>query len=374
MKKKHVTAGLMFLLLGGVYLFWGFNPMAGAAQSSPVPTASQSALKTPAAKAKPLPSVRIETLTRQPMRKTLSQTGTVVATRTARMASPGEGPVAACQGFDCMVREGDRVTKGQSLMRIGRNKSAEALLSAAKQSLMERETDLQRVTELVNGGAVPGAQLDIARSATENARAQYTKALESTGDYEITAPWEGIVAKVHVAEGDYVAPRTTLLELFDPRSLVVQFAVPEAQAIEVRRGLSLKIQFDAYPGKSFAAQVSRVYPQLDGRLRTRTLEATLEDPLPMIPGMFARIELVLAEFPQALTVPVEAILSSLEKEALVFVVEEGKAHKRKVQLGIEAQGRVQVLKGLQAGEKVVVAGYETLKEGATVQLLTETSR
>jgi len=374
MKQRPLIIGLLLLLLGVGHIFSGASPLVAAAETNALPTTPQPAAKVPAAKGKPLPSVRVETLKPQPMRKTLNQTGNVTATRTARMASPGEGPVAACPGFDCMVREGDRVTKGQSLMRIGRNKTAEALLAAAKQTLAEHETELLRMTQLVEGGAVPGAQLDIARSATENARAQYAKALESADDYEIIAPWDGIVAMVHVTEGDYVAPRATLLELFDPNSLVVQFAVAEAQAIEVRRGLSLKIQFDAYPGKNFAAQVSRVYPQLDGRLRTRTLEATLQDPLPMIPGMFARIELVLAEFPQTLSVPVEAILYNPEEQALVFVVEEGKAHKREVQLGIEDQGRMQVVKGLHTGEQVVVAGYEKLKEGAAVKVLTEQSR
>ena len=317
--------------------------------------------------AKPLPAVRVEIVAPRPLSKTVALTGAVAPTRTARLASPGEGPVEACARATCMVREGDRVSQGQVLIQISRNKSAQAQLTAARQALKEQETELQRITQLVEGGAVPGAQLDAARSKYENARAQLAKAEESAGDYLIEAPWTGIVSKVFVTEGDYVAPRAPLVEIFDPASLVVRFSVPETQSTEVREGLPVEVRLDAHTGKTFPGTISRVYPGLNEKTRTRTVEATLTDPVGLLPGMFARIQVLLARIPEAVTVPAHSLVPTSDGGYAAFVLEAGKAMRRNLKIGREIDGRVHVLFGLQAGDRVIVAGHEKLKDGAAVK-------
>jgi membrane fusion protein (multidrug efflux system) len=319
-------------------------------------------------------AVRVEIVAPRRLVNTLALTGVVTPTRTARMASPGEGPVLACPTASCLVREGDRVKEGELLLRIGRNKTAEAQLAASEQTLKESEAELRRIEQLVEVGAIPGAQLDGARSAYENARAQRAKAMENTLDYSVSAPWNGIVSKVHVAEGDYVVPRAPLIEIFDPQSLVVQFAVPEALSTAVRSGQRVTVQLDAYPGQHLNGAITRVYPELDKQMHTRTVEATLSNDISLLPGMFARIQVLLAEYPDALSVPPEAILTTPQQQALVFVVEEGQARQRLVQPGIEDQGRVQIVSGLKTGDQVVIAGYEKLKDGTAVQIRGEQSR
>lgn len=333
------------------------------------PKEQPQAVKSATANEKPkrLPTVVTETVNSTAISKTLAITGTVTPTRTARIASPAEGPVETCKSRNCLVREGDQVKQDQILLRIGRNKTAEAQVTAARQALQEQELELQRLEKLVQAGAIPGAELDAARSKHENARAQFTKSVESNEDFLVAAPWSGVVAKVNVAEGDYVAPRAALIEIFDPQTLVVQFAVPEARSTEVREGMAVRVQLDAHPGKSFRGTISRVYPQLDAKLRTRTVEATLSDKVELIPGMFARIEVLLAEIADTVTVPVEAVSVTPKGEKVVFVLQDGKAHSQKVQTGVEDGGRVQLVAGIQPGAQVVVKGNENLKDGAEVK-------
>lgn len=318
---------------------------------------------------KSLPTVRVETVATQPLSKTLALTGAVTPIRKARLASPGEGPVEVPTSASCMVREGDRVEKGQVLLQISRDKSAQAQLTAAAQGLKEQEAELQRIIQLVQAGAVPGAQLDAARSKCENARAQLAKAEESASDYQVAAPWSGVVSKVFVAEGDYVAPRTPLIEIFDPASLVVQFAVPEIESTRVHEGMSIEVNLDAHPGRIFQGAISRVFPQLDDRTRTRTVEATLRDPVDLIPGMFARIQVTLARISDAITVPAHSLVVAPDGSYAVFVAEGGTAVRRKLDIGEEADGRVHILSGLQAGDRVIVAGQEKLKDGAPIKVL-----
>ena len=317
---------------------------------------------------KQLPSVGIETIQVASLSKTIDLTGSVVPTRTAKIASPGEGPVKACVTLKCMVREGDLVKKGQILLEIGRNKTAQSQLSASRQALKEQELELQRVEKLVQAGAIPGSELDTARSKCENARAQLAKATESSDDYSVSAPWQGIVAKVHVTEGDYVAPRTPLIEIFDPNSLVIQFAVPEARSTNVRNDMPIRVHLDAHPGMTFQGKINRIYPQLDLRTRTRLVEATLSDKIDLLPGMFARIEVLLEQVPEALTVATEAVLVNPKGEQVAFVLQGEKVVRRKIQTGIEEAGRVQIIAGIHPGEQVVIAGNEKIKDGDQVRL------
>ncbi len=309
------------------------------------------------------PLVTVETVETQTLSRTLTLTGSVEPVRVASLASPAEGPIQVVK-----VREGDRVRAGDVLATIGRKAAKNAWLASAREELRKEEEELKRIEQLVAQGALAGDQLDLAKTNHERARARLAEAEESARDYQILAPWDGIVSRVLVMEGNYVAPRTALVELFDPESLVVRVAVPEASAASVREGMSARVTFDAYPTDSFQALVSRVYPELDPRMRTRMIELQPTENVSLLPGMFARIEIVMGSVEHAVAVPRDAIVVTAEGEQIVYVVAEGKVVRRKVQTGIEEGRRVQILSGISAGEKVVVAGVEKLKNGMAVRV------
>ena len=243
--------------------------------------------KEEAQKAKPVPVVAVQKAQVAPISRTLELTGTATPTRQARLASPGEGPIQ-----NCRVREGDLVKRGERVLTIGRSGAAAAQVTAMAESVKEQAAELNRIKILVQSGAIPGSQLDTAKAKYEGARALMAKARESAGDYSVEAPWDGVVSKVLVKDGDFVAPRAPLVEMYDPNSLVIRLAVPEAQSTLVFKGMPVKVQMDAYPGKTFEGKISLVYPELDTRMRTRTAEVKLDYPVALIPGMFARLQVV----------------------------------------------------------------------------------
>jgi membrane fusion protein (multidrug efflux system) len=265
------------------------------------------------------------------------------------------------------VREADRVKAGDSLLFIGRKKGADALITSLREELKKEEDNLSRTRQLVESEALPGEQLDQARSAFEKVHAQLVRAEETARDYAIYAPWEGVVSRVNVKEGEFVAPRAVLLEIFDPASLVILAAVPEKHAAEVTAGMRVDVRLDAYPGDVMQGRIERVYPYLDSRLRTRTMEITLEKPIDLLPGMFARLNVLLKNIDDAVIVPLEALVTT-PKGPVVFVVEDGNAIARAVKTGIEADNRIQLVSGVQPGDKVIIAGNEKLKSGVEVSL------
>ncbi|MCA1733508.1 MAG: hypothetical protein LC732_07890 [Acidobacteria bacterium] len=122
----------------------------------------------------PPTAVTVETITPRPFVRLLTITGTIEPTIVAGLASQAEGPVLGCR-----VREGERVRAGQELLRIGRQRSAEAAKASAMEELRRQEVELQRITALVADKAIPGEQLDTARASLERARAALAQAEQS---------------------------------------------------------------------------------------------------------------------------------------------------------------------------------------------------
>ena len=317
-----------------------------------------------AATQKPTPLVQVAKAEKRDLSKTLMFTGSVEPVKVARMASPAEGPI-----IECPVREGDTVRKGQILARVGRSRIAEAGLEAAREELRRQEAEFKRVEQLVKSGSLPGEQLDIARANLKRAEAQVAASETGASDYEIEAPWDGVVSRVWVAEGNYVSPRAPLIELYDPASLVVRLSIPEQQALAVQPHQAVEVVLDAYPGRRFHGRVSRVYPELERTTRTMTAEVVLTEDVRLLSGMFARAEVVVETLSNAVVVPESALVVLPNGEAVAFVLEGEKAARRKIKTAMEAGGAVAIAGGIQAGETVIVRGHESLKDGATVQVM-----
>ncbi len=322
---------------------------------------SDSPAKSPAAKKSPL--VTVATVETGEITRTLQLNGTIEAYRMARLASPAEGPVINLQ-----VREGDAVDAGEMLLSIGRKTGVDALIASLEEELKKEEDNLNRTRLLVASTALPGEQLDIARAKYEQVKAQLVRARESERDYEVSAPFSGMVSKLLINEGDFVAPRAALVEIYDPATLVLRAAVPERQAAALKMDMSADIRLDAYPDLTFTGRISRLYPYLDAQMRTRTIEITIKEPVDLLPGMFGRLQLILESIADARIIPARALLVTPGGDHVVFIVENEKAFQRRIKTGIEEKGRLQILSGVSPGEQMIVSGQEKLKDGAPIRL------
>ena len=355
-------AGAMALALAGCQPANSTSTPAVAAAGAGEAAASKTTAPVKAA------AVRVERLQRAPLAVTLSLTGSVEATRVAQISSPAEGPVQRLR-----VREGDHVVAGQVLMQLGRTGATLAIAASARADLKREEDNLARTQRLVALGALPSEQEEIARAAVLRVRSQLARASELERDSVITAPWAGVVTRTRVTDGDVVAPRAPLLEMHDPSSLVVRVAVPEAAAIGLGPGMQASVHLDAHGEQEWPARISRLYPTLDARTHSRTVELTLQPQAPtLLPGMFSRVQIVLRTVPDAMTVPANALVAVPGGAQAVFVVADQKAQRRNVTLGGEFDGRWLVQGGLQPGDQVIVAGHEALKDGAAVKLVPAT--
>mgnify|MGYP000061883493 CR=1 FL=1 len=244
------------------------------------------------------------------------------------------------------------------------------MLEKAKVALVDQQSQLesarQRLAMLETGPT--RTQIAVAEAAVQEAYAKLKMAEARLSECTLAAPFAGIINKVFVRPGDLATAKLPLIEMYDPKSLVVRFAVPEVATSELRDGMPVTISFDALPGRPVNGKLVRVYPDLDRRMRTRTVEATTDAGIALVPGMFARIRLTLASAVGVPAVPAEAVLSTPDDKSVVFVVKDGKAHRRPIQGGIAEAGWVQVLGGIAPGDQVIVGGLGRLKDGMPVTI------
>ena len=317
---------------------------------------------------KRMPGVSVVQTRRGTVSRKLELTGTVSPYRMARLASPASGPVIGIN-----TREGQTVKAGDVLVVLGRRQGVDAQVAALREELKKEELALSRTQQLFKHKASAQRELDLAIATYEKVKAALADAEESSRDYMVKAPWDGVVCNVLVKEGDFIVPKATLLEtlveMYDPASLQVAIYVPEKYALDVNADKRVELRLDAYPGQTLSGKIINVYPYLDERLRTRKVELTISNEVKLLPGMFARVSLLLETVADAILVPAGAVLVLPDGGRGVFVVEDGKAKLKRVKTGIEEGGQAQIVSGLEDNATVVAAGNERLRDGMELRVL-----
>lgn len=299
-----------------------------------------------------------------PIRETMASTSTVESRRTVDIVAEIPGVVVGLQ-----AEQGDQVSKGQKLAQIQRDELALGV-QTAQSSVSRLQAEVARLEPLFAKGVVSRQMVDEARWRLEQAQAEQRRASTAAADQRVTSPMDGVVAMRTVNLGQQVAMGTPLFRVVDPSDLVVVVNLPETSLGRVFDGQRAYIESDALAGKRFDGKVERISPVVDPRTGTVRITVALETgdtsaPVTLRPGMFVKVNIVVAEQPDALVIPRRAVVY-VEEEPTVFTIKEGLAERRSVTLGVNEGADVQVLSGVEAGQPVVVLGQDGLKSGTPV--------
>ncbi len=265
-----------------------------------------------------------------------------------------------------LVREGSSVARGTPLFKID---DAELRAQAAQ---VEAERDLARQSltrtrDLLGQKASSQAELERAEATMRSNEAQLELLKVRLSRTTVRAPFAGVMGQRFVSLGDYVTSATRLAALQTVSPQRATFQVPERYAEQVEAGQEVTFQVAALPGREFTGKVDFVDPivQLPGR--TILVKAQVPNPRRELQaGMFIEARLATAVRPNAVVIPEDAVLP-LQGSNFVWVVADGKAARRQVELGVRTPGFVEVRSGVESAEQVVVGGQERLAEGAPVQ-------
>jgi HlyD family secretion protein len=308
------------------------------------------------------------------------------------------------------VQEGDSIRKGQPFLDLekeaftaARDQWAAALRKAQTEirqtevSLADTRNKLGRARRLNQEGILSAEQLEAAelaeataklrledaRDSAQQAQANLEKVRDDLAKTTIYAPLTGRVIALNAEEGEVVVsgtmnnPASVIGEIADLSEILAKVDVDETEVVLVKPGQRATIKVDALPNKEYHGRVSEVGSKGFSRPQQPdvtffNVEILLEDPDDDLrPGMSVRAEIGTAAHPQALVVPIQAVVErdrkdpgtgATEEADVVFVVEGGKAVQRSVKTGISDETRVEILAGVKVGDKVVTGPYRSLRD------------
>jgi RND family efflux transporter MFP subunit len=262
------------------------------------------------------------------------------------------------------VRAGQRVRQGEELIVLDRRavetqkSQVQASLVAAQASVQQAEANFKRDSQLLTSRTISQEQFDQSKANVEVARAQLNHAQQALAESEvmlsyttILAPRSGIIVDRLAEEGDMAQPGVPLLVLYDPTSLRLEVPVMENLALKLRVGDELSVRIDAL-NRTVTARVDEIVPQAEAASRSFLVKVAMPKEEGLFEGMFGRL-LIPAGKRRHLCLATAAI-DKIGQLELVDVVEPDKTLQRRfVKTGrLGMPGRVEVLSGLAAGERV----------------------
>lgn len=276
-------------------------------------------------------------------------------------------PEVAGRVAEIAFQEGQRVTRGQTLVRLD-DSVQRADLERARANLTLSRSKYERAVDLRAKGFISGQAKDEAENNLKVAQADAELAAARLAKTEVKAPFGGIIGLRSISVGDYVKEGQDMVNLEEIDPLKVDFRVPEVFLAQVKAGQVLQITMDALPDRTWPGQVYAINPLVDANGRAIAIRAQVPNADARLrPGMFARVRLLTSEVRDSLMVPEESIFP-VGDDKFVYKVVDGRAVRQKVDIGQRRDGKVEILGGLAAADAVVTAGVVKLRDGAPVRV------
>jgi membrane fusion protein, multidrug efflux system len=347
---------------------------------------------------------------------TLDVTGTLMADAQTDIASEIEQRVV-----EISVERGQYVAAGQVVARMddqdAKNQLHEAEASEAQirerlglvngqafdalktpevqqaRATMDRaEADYKRFAQLMEEGAISRSEHDLRRADYLASKAQYETAVnqmrqlyqsllaqkvrvamgrKALEDTIIRAPWSGLIAEKAVSVGRYTKKGDRIATIVRVDPLRIELTIPEGAVAAVRKGQKVSFAVQSYPDRSFEGTIAYIGPAVKADSRALVVEAIVPNPKALLqPGLFATARIELPAARPSVMVPAAAVKSDGSLSRL-FIAKGDRAEVRIVQVGREADGRLEILRGLAAGEPVVSPQLPGLADGAPIAVARE---
>jgi HlyD family secretion protein len=294
-------------------------------------------------------------------------------------------------------RRGDVVKAGEPLLSfddrepVYRLRIAEAAVTVARAQALQAgrsaevvRADAERANRLGEVGAlsradadklvgnadVARASVDVAGAAVMQAAANVNLARYSLEKATVRAPFDGVVLTHSAEQGDVLIPGTPLFGFADVGEMHLDVEYDEADIVRIAPGMSAELTFDALPGERVLATVAAIAPSSQRDLkgsRSVLVELRLAGDSRLRVGLGADADIVVAQHPDVVWIPPGAVVGR-GVERSVYVVRDGVAHKRAIEVGISTWEAVEVVKGLAPGDRVVTSlTAKGLDDGARVE-------
>ena len=311
---------------------------------------------------RPTPTVRTEAVSMIRFADRIEAIGTANANEQVTLSAPVTERLIRLN-FD----DGGYVRRGQTVAVLAQGQET-AQLAEAQALSRNAKQQLRRVSELKRRGFATNSSLDSQVALSTAARAQAAEARASIGDRVIAAPFSGWVSLRSISPGAIVAAGTEIATISDVSSIKLDFPVAETLLPVLRPGLPLLVTSAAWPNQPFRGTIANIDPVIDPNTRSVMVRAKLPNPDRRLrPGMLLTVGIDTA--PRAgLSVPELAVVGEGDRRFVYLINAQGRAKRSEVRTGARIGGRIEIVSGLRAGQKVVTEGVIKLTDGMKVKV------
>jgi membrane fusion protein, multidrug efflux system len=306
--------------------------------------------------------VSVEVIVVQPklLQNVVQTTGTIIGNETVELRPEVSGRVTGI-----FFEEGGFVEKGKKLLKLNDAELQAQLIRLDTQEKLLSD-DEYRKRKLLDIKAVSQEEYDASLNQLKITGAEKQLLLAQVAKTEIYAPFSGKIGLRLISPGSFVVSNTVVASLQQVDPVKVEFDIPEKYSSLIKDGMDISFTLEnldsVFHGKVYARETSI---NADTRtLKVRALASNRQQLL--MPGRFARVRLVLETFPEALTIPSEALVTD-QAMSSVYLVSNGKAKFIKVLTGIRTDTEVQIREGIQSGDSLIVSGLMQLAKDSPVK-------
>ena len=319
--------------------------------------------------------VNITPATIHPMPRFLHVTGQLQGNREARVAANTSGKISALH-----VERGSEVAQGDPLAEVDVTnasltlREAEAMVSVTEAQLALATTELERFEPLAKSKAISDSEFQklkaerVARqAAVDSAVAQRNLARKAVDDSVIRAPFSGQVVERFVQTGEFVMPPAPVVHLVELSKLRLVLSIPETAAAQVSTGQQVHFETAVFEDETFTGIITYISGALRTTARDLVVEALVDNANQRLkPGYFAEADIQLPDR-NVLSIPIEALRTNGSNTS-AFVFNNGEIEERLIDIGVTADGWVEIHQGIQEGESVIIASDQALKDGLNASL------
>ena len=276
------------------------------------------------------------------------------------------------QVIEVLVKEGQMVKKGQILMKLD-DRDYRTRLARIEANYKLAKLNYERTKALVKKKIAAPTKLDEIEAQLKDLTAQRNEATVALSRTSITTPLSSFLNEISAKMGDYIGVGDPVAQILEIDTVKAIIGVPESDVAAIFDLNEADIIIEALGKRKVKG--NKIFLSRKPRTLSRLFDLELSVPNPdgrILPGMFARVELVKHVYEDAVALPLYAIITQ-EDERFVFIEKEGRVEKRRVTLGTLIDWQVHITSGLKAGERVVVVGHRLLDDGQAVEVIKNVS-
>ncbi len=266
---------------------------------------------------------------------------------------------------------GDFVAKGTVIVRLENPEYINNISVDTKKLNFEiAGLEDEKQKSLYEKGGVTYRELKNAEVALAQAKTSFEDAKIQQQKTEVKAPFSGVIVNIpQITSNTRINSGTSVATLMDYSKLMMDVNLPEKYLTTIKLGQEVNITNYTMPNDTLKAQISELSPVISTETRTFQGKMTINNPeLKLRPGMFVKADIEIARKDTAIVIPKEVIVAGARGKT-VYIVDRGAARRRTITTGLENDKSVEVIEGLKAEDRLVVKGFETLRDDAKVTIV-----